>query len=302
MAGTSGRSGRILKLALDAAEITEAQIETDEDPFLDSGSDYQPASDSTDEETDENFSPKRKKVKKEIAKKKLKQNTASFFENQEQVLIRTEQQDKNRTQNINDPKEPVQIIQKEPEENIDREVGDPQIIGNETRNESDEVKEQQINGMERYINIPAVAIEVNKRIREKKSRKLEAQPKTWKRNINMANREKGKEYTDYKNRRVPEKTSAAGKMLCTEKCRLKCNNNFTEADRITLFNQYYSLPTINEKNVYLFGCFKPFDVKQRTGNIAHRQKSFRYFITLDGKSKQVCKSAFLKLFDVGTNS
>lgn len=82
--------------------------------------------------------------------------------------------------------------------------------------------------MERDINIPDVVVKVNKRIREKKSRKLQAQPNTWKISINMSNREKRKEYSDYKNRRVPEKTSAAGKMLCTEKCRLKYNN-FAEA-------------------------------------------------------------------------
>lgn len=58
----------------------------------------------------------------------------------------SEQQDKNQTQNINYPKEPVQIIQKEPKENIEREVGDQQIIGGKIRNESDEVEEQQITG------------------------------------------------------------------------------------------------------------------------------------------------------------
>lgn len=89
MAGPSGRTSRILKLAMDAAKINEDQIETDDDPFLDSGSDYQPESDSTDEEKNENSPPKRKRVKKEIAKKKSKQNTDTFFENQEQVLIRT---------------------------------------------------------------------------------------------------------------------------------------------------------------------------------------------------------------------
>ena len=115
----------------------------------------------------------------------------------------------------------------------------------------------------------------------------------------MLKREKGEAYTDYKNRRVPEKSSAIGIQLCTEKCRLKCNNNFSDADRNTLFNKYYSLCTTDEKNVYLFGCLKPFDVKQPSRTNAVRQKSFRYFITLDGKSKQVCKSAFLKLFNIG---
>lgn len=58
----------------------------------------------------------------------------------------SEQQDKNQTQNMNYPKESVQIVQKEPMEYIEREVGDQQIIGDKTRNESEEVEEQQITG------------------------------------------------------------------------------------------------------------------------------------------------------------
>lgn len=58
----------------------------------------------------------------------------------------SEQQDKNQTQNINYPIQPVQIVQKGPKENIEREVGDQQIVGDKTRNECDEVEEQQITG------------------------------------------------------------------------------------------------------------------------------------------------------------
>ncbi|CAG9773429.1 unnamed protein product [Ceutorhynchus assimilis] len=283
MAGPSARTRKILKLAIAAAEISEDFSETDEEPFLDSGSEYKPESDGTDEERAGNSS-KRKRVCKRVIriKKKSNEDIANVFENQEQIVIRPGQDEK-QTQNINDLEEPIQVIEKELQES----------------NDTDEAEEQQIIEMEEEINIPDVGVEVNQRINEKKARKLQAQPKNWKRNVNMLNREQGKAYTDYKNRHVPEKSSAVGIQLCTEKCRLKCNSNFDDADRNTLFNQYYSLPTSDEKNVYLFGCMKPFDVKQPSGINAIRQKSFRYFITLDGKSKQVCKSAFLKLLNVG---
>ncbi|XP_050302985.1 uncharacterized protein LOC126740859 [Anthonomus grandis grandis] len=168
---------------------------------------------------------------------------------------------------------------------VDAEVNPPQVT---------EIMEQE------YTSIPEVEAEVNqRRITGKKIKEASSSATQLKININMVKREKGEAYTDYKNRRVPEKSSAVGTQLCTEKCRLKCNNSFADADRNSLFKQYYSLPTTDEKNVYLFGCLKPFDVKQPSSTNAVRQKSFRYFVTLDGKSKQVCKSAFLKLFNVG---
>ena len=70
---------------------------------------------------------------------------------------------------------------------------------------------------------------------------LNSRAQNWKRKINILRREKGEAYTDYKNRRVPEKSSAIGIQLCTEKCRLKCNNNFSDADRNTLFMKKTSI-------------------------------------------------------------
>lgn len=76
--------------------------------------------------------------------------------------------------------------------------------------------------MEKEIRIQEVGIKINRKISKKKSRKLQALPNQWKRNVNMLNRDLKKAYTDYKNRHVPEKSSAFGQELYKEKCRLKC--------------------------------------------------------------------------------
>ncbi|KAL1487690.1 hypothetical protein ABEB36_015667 [Hypothenemus hampei] len=81
-------------------------------------------------------------------------------------------------------------------------------------------------------------------------------------------------------RQIQERSSAMGQVLCNEKCRLKCNDKFNDVDRNALFRDL--LKTADEKNLYLFGCLKSFDVKRP-----------------NGKTHQVCKNALLKLLNIG---
>lgn len=108
----------------------------------------------------------------------------------------------------------------------------------------------------------------------------------------------GKSYMTYKGIQVPEKLPCTENRLCREKCRLKCNEKFCNETRIRLFEEYYSLEA-NEKNAYLFGILEPFSVKQQSGVEKQRQKSFRYFFTVGGERRQVCKEAVISLLSIG---
>lgn len=108
----------------------------------------------------------------------------------------------------------------------------------------------------------------------------------------------GKAYETYKGIEVPEKNPCTENRLCREKCRLKCNARFSNEVRIRLFEEYYSLEA-NEKNSYIFGILEPFNVKQPSGVQRQRQKSFKYFFTVDGERRQVCKEAIMSMLSIG---
>lgn len=123
-------------------------------------------------------------------------------------------------------------------------------------------------------------------------------PNDWKRRKSAIAREKGQVYTNYKGQIVPAKSFVTG-YLCSEKCRLKCNDNFTLDDRQLLFSKFYKLD-VNTKNAILFGSMNISPVQRpRKEATKHKSATFKYVVTFQGKQTFVCKKAFASLYQVG---
>lgn len=159
---TSKRTKLIVKLAMANAKISDQETESDEDPFLDSGSEYTPesdvSSDFTDQERPENYcSGKRKRPpakKEEGAKKITYENKDTVYKDQERDVLRPgmyflvnifqmiiyflfldqdskqKQKESNDTKEyVNNPEETIQITENELENYESEEVEEPQIVG-----------------------------------------------------------------------------------------------------------------------------------------------------------------------------
>lgn len=133
---------------------------------------------------------------------------------------------------------------------------------------------------------------------EKKSRKRIRDEKNWKKKKAAFARERGKEYISYKGEVVPAKEVKLG-LLCTEKCRLKCSQKFDANSRREIHSRFYKLD-VNAKNSLLFKSIELCTVeRQRTNAKSHKTASYKFKITCNTTSHQVCKSAFWSLYGIG---
>lgn len=122
------------------------------------------------------------------------------------------------------------------------------------------------------------------------------QQKMKKKAITIA-RERGMAYVSLTGKEHKAKNAKNG-LLCTENCRLKCNENFSYEDRVTILNFYYNLD-INDKNRLLFNnmsMHKPY--RARKDAQLHKQYSYKYFVPYNDKNIQVCKAALQSLYQI----
>uniref|UniRef100_A0A6P7H6I5 Uncharacterized protein LOC114344949 n=1 Tax=Diabrotica virgifera virgifera TaxID=50390 RepID=A0A6P7H6I5_DIAVI len=81
--------------------------------------------------------------------------------------------------------------------------------------------------------------------------KRKAQPEEWIRNKAKRLRNSGKEYVTKSKEKKMRPVRKVGRP-CTDKCKLKCANKFTEEQRQAIFKVYYDLPDIERKRFYIF--------------------------------------------------
>lgn len=123
-------------------------------------------------------------------------------------------------------------------------------------------------------------------------------PNDWKRRKASIARQKGEEYMSYKGQIIPAK-SIETQNLCTEKCRLKCNQNVPIDHRKQILSQFHKLD-VNGKNAILFGSISICPVKRpRKGAIKHKLASFKYSVTVQGNQIFICKNALASLYQIG---
>ncbi|XP_046688316.1 uncharacterized protein LOC124374064 isoform X1 [Homalodisca vitripennis] len=133
---------------------------------------------------------------------------------------------------------------------------------------------------------------------QKQSRKRLPMPETWKRNKAKLARECGKSYVTHKGLVIKEKIVNEG-ILCNEKCRFKCNDNFSIEDRKEILTSFYKLDT-NSKNNLLFKSIVPVPVDRSKQNVSKKKsQSYQFYVRKNNEDERVCKKALCSLFQIG---
>jgi len=95
---------------------------------------------------------------------------------------------------------------------------------------------------------------------------------------------KGKEYVDFKGKMVPQKQPKVGPCRCSNKCHIK----ITQIRQIQIFNEFYSLDSLNMQTSYLFTMIKVCN-KQRsyTQNPNSRRQKSRVYCLLNCSGTEI---------------
>ena len=126
-----------------------------------------------------------------------------------------------------------------------------------------------------------------------KSRKKKRNVEQWKASQRKLARQTGQQYTSSSGRTVEAKRPLLNEDLC--KCRMKCGDKLSSDQRQEIFNQFYAMDE-DTKNTHLFHLMKPLKPKFLLCEaVRHRSISFAYYVTVDGESHRVCKTAFIRL-------
>lgn len=129
----------------------------------------------------------------------------------------------------------------------------------------------------------------------KRSRWRTARPDKWKINVNKRKRKSG---LPYKSKKGKEMAAKSPKPVHCDNCIYKCNNKFTEEERVQICKEYTASSYERQKD-FLLTRVKQNDVerkRRRPGNDQERpEKHFSYVYTFlkDNRETRVCKSFFL---------
>jgi len=134
---------------------------------------------------------------------------------------------------------------------------------------------------------------------EQKSRKRQANPKMWKKNVQKMKRHCGLEYRT-KKKIIVAKTI---KQPCSDSCKLQCKSKITEQKRQGIHSQFWSSQNSfetrrqfiasNVEQVPLQRC------RERTGERSgQRQCMNEYHFEIDGRKVKICKTFFLNTLSI----
>ena len=129
-------------------------------------------------------------------------------------------------------------------------------------------------------------------------------PPGWKRRKEQLLRNSGHAYINRSGEVQLGKKMRAG---CTPSCRMKCLEQCPDDQRLTLFQEYYSLANIESQWRYLAKCIdktvpKGPIRKDRIKDLERRRSNnIRYCLHILGKKVRVCQSMFLATFDIRPN-
>jgi hypothetical protein len=167
---------------------------------------------------------------------------------------------------------------------------------------------------------------------KKHTRKILANPSTWKSNIAKKACQAGKEYTNRRGKQVQQKQVKTLKD-CLQNCKFKCNQNISNEEREDILISFYSLPNATEKRHFILNTTSrsltarpkrvdlkvprgeeddPDDVsaeddsdrdENEVGSVKEvaqkkRKYSFRYFFHVKGVQVQVCQPFYLGTLDI----
>lgn len=138
----------------------------------------------------------------------------------------------------------------------------------------------------------------HQRVRPKKRQK---HPELWKRNTKKLKIARGEEHTTDSGRTLP-----ARKVGKDCKCRMKCFEKVTEAQREEILRSFNDIAKTDLQDVYLNGCIqgKTPDRKRPRNNTRQsgkgsRKLTFTYSVRVDNETKSVCLNAFMAFHGIG---
>lgn len=147
---------------------------------------------------------------------------------------------------------------------------------------------------------PNKAATQNHSIPLNKMKKRERDPQKWTKNVVKSLRNNGQEYVS----RKCVRPARSVKERCDPKCQFECHS-ITDDQRQAVFNQYWVLPTVEQKRYFLASLMKTIVNNKKyvrvdeSGNIKEpRRNNNSFYIRIRGEEFRVCKLFFTNTFDV----
>ncbi|KAL4148290.1 hypothetical protein QTP88_002566 [Uroleucon formosanum] len=108
---------------------------------------------------------------------------------------------------------------------------------------------------------------------------------------------KGEEHLNRKGQNKDAKTIGPS---CSEKCRMKCFDKLSNADRKTIFELYWEIDDYDRKREFLARYVRIVQKKQSivSPSQSRRNVSRKYFIPVNNEEIQVCQKMFLQTFAI----
>ncbi|XP_072386015.1 uncharacterized protein [Diabrotica undecimpunctata] len=129
------------------------------------------------------------------------------------------------------------------------------------------------------------------------SRKKLRKPSKWKRNIKKLRVNSGLPYITEGNK---EKRGKTLKPECGEKCRTKCSQKFSNADRYDIHLSFWNLKDNALQRQFVASHLEKLVTKhRRTVEGSNRGMNLVYFLTVHGVKVKVCKKFFMNTLDIG---
>lgn len=133
--------------------------------------------------------------------------------------------------------------------------------------------------------------------KKKRSRKRKAHPENWKKNVRKQLRLSGKEYANAKGQMVPARSL---KPHCCQKCRYKCGEKVSEAERANIFKTFWSLGNNDRQRDFICKSVMENEPQRIKLQAKTRRKRSRIFsLVVEQQRLRVCKSFFMKTLDLG---
>lgn len=116
----------------------------------------------------------------------------------------------------------------------------------------------------------------------------------WKRNRRKRLRNSGQSYINSHSIHVPRRK--VRERNCAS-CRYKCNQNFPEPVRESIFQHYWEMGDAARQKDFIVNLVIKRG-KRNSEQISRRTHSFEYYLTFEGRQIRVCKDFFLKTLDM----
>lgn len=127
-----------------------------------------------------------------------------------------------------------------------------------------------------------------------RTRKRQKRPELWHRSTIKKLRESGKQYTDRGgNVKSPKKMKPG----CKDTCFYLCSKYFSENNRLSIFNSFWSLSDEGKNQFYLKFVKRELIKRSRTSSEI-KKFSFKFYFEVDGEIRRVCREFFLNTLSI----